>query len=141
MKKLILTTVIALSTLVASAQVMFVTTYDGDQVENMDKITANMGVGYMVSDVFTLGAVRAKDAAGKDGYEIFARYNLPMVDGMFAMIQVPTEDMSANLQVGAGMSFSVWRYLYLEPNYTMPAKTDANGKREGEFRIGIGYRF
>ena len=136
MKKLILTTVIALSTLVASAQVMFVTTYDGDQVENMDKITANMGVGYMVSDVFTLGAVRA----GED-FEIFARYNLSMVDGMFAMIQVPTEDMSANLQVGAGMSFSVWRDLYLEPNYSMPAKTDANGKREGEFKIGIGYRF
>jgi hypothetical protein len=136
MKKLILTTVIALSTLVASAQVMFVTTYDGDQVENMDKITANMGIGYMVSDVFTLGAVRA----GED-FEIFARYNLPMVDGMFAMIQVPTEDMSANLQVGAGMSFSVWRDLYLEPNYSMPAKSDANGKREGEFKIGIGYRF
>ena len=141
MKKLFLTTVVALSTLVASAQIMVVTTYDGDEVENMDKITANMGIGYIVSDVFTLGAVRAKDAAGEDGFELFARYNLSMVEGMFAMIQMPTEDMSDNMRVGVGMSFSIWNDLYLEPNYSMPAKSDANGDREGSFKIGIGYRF
>ena len=40
MKKILLTAVVALSTLVASAQFMVVTTYDGDQEESMDKITA-----------------------------------------------------------------------------------------------------
>ena len=45
MKKLFLTAVVALSTLVASAQFMVVTTYDNDLEENADKITANMGIG------------------------------------------------------------------------------------------------
>ena len=55
MKKLLLTAVVAFSTLVASAQFMVVTTYDGDQEETMDKITTNMGVGYMVNDMITVG--------------------------------------------------------------------------------------
>ena len=141
MKKLFLTTVVALSTLVASAQFMVVTTYDADQEEAVDKITANIGVGYMVNDAFTIGAVRAVDAAGEDSYELFARYNISMVEGMYAMAQMPTEDMSDNMQIGLGMSFSVWNDLYLEPNYTIPASKDDNGDREGSFNIGIGYRF
>jgi len=141
MKKLFLTAVVALSTLAASAQFMVVTTYDGDQEETMDKLTANMGVGYMVSDAITVGAVRATDANGDDAYEIFARYNLSMMDGMYAVVQMPTKDMTDNMKVGVGMSFSVWNSLYLEPNYTMPVSEDSNGDREGSFNIGVGYRF
>ena len=141
MKKLLLTAVVALSTLAASAQFMVVTTYDSEQEETMDQITANMGVGFMVSDNITLGGVRALDAAGEDSYEIFVRYNLTMMEGAYAMIQMPTEDMSDNMKVGLGMSFAVWNSLYLEPNYTMPVSEDSNGDREGEFNIGIGYRF
>ena len=141
MKKLFLTTVVALSALAASAQFMVVTTYDSDQEETMDQITANMGVGFMVSDNITLGGVRALDAAGEDSYEIFVRYNLTMMEGAYAMIQMPTEDMSDNMKVGLGMSFAVWNSLYLEPNYSMPVSEDGNGDREGEFNIGIGYRF
>jgi len=141
MKKLFLTTVVALSTLAASAQFMVVTTYDSDQEETMDQITANMGVGFMVSDAITLGGVRALDAAGDNSYEIFVRYNLSMMEGAYAMIQMPTEDMSDNMKVGLGMSFAVWNSLYLEPNYSMPVSEDGNGDREGEFNIGIGYRF
>ena len=141
MKKLFLTTVVALSTLAASAQFMVVTTYDSDQEETMDQITANMGVGFMVSDAITLGGVRALDDAGENSYEIFVRYNLSMMEGAYAMIQMPTEDMSDNMKVGLGMSFAVWNSLYLEPNYSMPVSEDGNGDREGEFNIGIGYRF
>ena len=141
MKKLLLTAVVALSTLAASAQFMVVTTYDSEQEETMDQITANMGVGFMVSDNITLGGVRALDDAGEDSYEIFVRYNLAMMDGAYAMIQMPTEDMSDNMKVGLGMSFAVWNSLYLEPNYSMPVSEDGNGDREGEFNIGIGYRF
>ena len=141
MKKLFLTTVVALSTLAASAQFMVVTTYDSDQEETMDQITANMGVGFMVSDAITLGGVRSLDAAGDNSYEIFVRYNLSMMEGAYAMIQMPTEDMSDNMKVGLGMSFAVWNSLYLEPNYSMPVSEDGNGDREGEFKIGIGYRF
>ena len=50
MKKLFLTAVVALSTLVASAQFMVVTTYDNDLEENADKITANLGIGYLAQE-------------------------------------------------------------------------------------------
>ena len=39
MKKLFLTSAVALMTLVASAQFTVVSTYDGDQEENLDKVT------------------------------------------------------------------------------------------------------
>ena len=66
MKKLFLTAVVALSTLVASAQFMVVTVYDNDQEENADKITANLGVGYMVNDAFTVGIARANEVHDED---------------------------------------------------------------------------
>ena len=60
MKKLLLTCVVAFSTLLASAQFMVVTTYDGDQTENIDKLTLNLGFGYTVMDGITVGVVRAR---------------------------------------------------------------------------------
>tara|TARA_B110000263_G_scaffold217385_1_gene203431 strand:- start:8 stop:478 length:471 start_codon:yes stop_codon:yes gene_type:complete len=156
MKKVLLTMVVAFATLAASAQFMVVTTYDGDQEETMDKLTANLGIGYEVSDGLTVGAVRSKGSdaiaadttagivgvdAVDDGYELFVRYNLSMMDGMYAMIQAPTEDMSDNMKIGVGMSFSIWNSLYIEPNYTMPVSEDASGSREGSFNIGVAYKF
>ena len=89
MKKILLTAVVALCTLVASALFMVVPTYDGDQVENMDKITANLGVGFMVNDAFTVGlakgdaveTITGTDTTSADGYNLWARYNLSMVEG------------------------------------------------------------
>ena len=150
--------VVAFATLAASAQFMVVTTYDGDQEETMDKLTANLGIGYEVTDGVTVGAVRSlgSDAvlddaltldvdesadAVEDAYELFVRYNLSMMDGMYAMIQAPTEDMSDNMKIGVGMSFSIWNSLYIEPNYTMPVSEDASGSREGSFNIGVAYKF
>tara|TARA_B100000902_G_scaffold365033_1_gene385601 strand:- start:61313 stop:61741 length:429 start_codon:yes stop_codon:yes gene_type:complete len=142
MKKLLLSMVVVFTSMAASAQFMVVTTYDSDQEETVDQITARLGVGYMVTDGITAGIVRGdKDDAGDDTYELFARYNLGMLDGAYAMIQMPTEDMTDNMKVGIGMSFAVWNSLYLEPNYTMPISEDDNGDREGKFNIGIGYRF
>ena len=156
MKKVLLTMVVAFATLAASAQFMVVTTYDGDQEETMDKLTANLGIGYEVSDGLTVGAVRSKGSdaiaadstagivgvdAVDDGYELFVRYNLSMMDGMYVMIQAPTEDMSDNMKIGVGMSFSIWNSLYIEPNYTMPVSEDASGSREGSFNIGVAYKF
>ena len=49
MKKLILTSAIALSTLFASAQnFMVVSTYDGDQEETTDNLTVGVGYSYNV---------------------------------------------------------------------------------------------
>ena len=137
MKKLFLTAVVALSTLAASAQFTVVTTYDGDQEENMDKITANMGVGFMVMDGITIGVVK-----NGEEYDLWGRYDLgSYMDGAYVSLQAPKEDASDNMSIGLGYSLNVWNSLYIEPNYSMPVSEDDNGEREGSFNIGIGYRF
>jgi hypothetical protein len=142
MKKLLLTAAVAFSTLLASAQFMVVTTYDDDQEENADKITANLGVGYMVNDAFTVGLAKgAVNAEGDDTWDIFARYNIAQVEGAYASLQMPTEDGSDNMNIGIGFAFNVWNGLYLEPNYTMRTSDDENGDREGTFNFGLSYRF
>ena len=142
MKKVLLTAVVAFSTLIASAQFMVVTTYDGEQEENMDKITANMGIGYMVNDAFTVGLAKgAVNTEGDDTYDLWVRYNIAQVEGSYASLQMPTEDGSDNMKIGVGFAFNVWNGLYIEPNYTMPTSEDENGDREGSFNFGISYRF
>lgn len=150
MKKMFLTAVVALCTLAASAQFMVVTTYDGDQTENIDKLTANMGVGYTVMDGIIVGVVRASHdhvdgddhSDDENEFELFARYDLGnFMEGAYLSAQMPTEDMTDNMKVGVGVSFNVWNGLNVEPNYTMPAKSDDNGDREGSFNIGLSYSF
>ena len=141
MKKLLLTAVVAFSTLVASAQFMVVTTYDGDQEESMDKISANMGIGYMVNDMITVGLANGgEDAAGEGTYDIFARYNISQMEGAYASLTMPGDD-AEDMSIGVGFAFNVWNGLYVEPNYTMPTSEDADGNREGSFNFGLSYRF
>ena len=153
MKKVLLTAVVALSTLVASAQFMVLTTYDGDQEESLAKITANMGVGYVVNDAFTVGFAMGGDvitaadvdagtvADTADGYNVWARYNLSMMEGAYVALDYPTKNGSDNMKVGLGFAFNVWNGVYIEPNYMMPVSKDGEGKREGSFNFGISYRF
>ena len=150
MKKVLLTAVVALSTLVASAQFMVVTTYDGDQEETADKITANLGLGYMVNDAFTVGLAKGaavetisatNDTTSEDGFDIFVRYNIAQVEGAYASLQMPTTDASDNMQIGVGFAFNVWSGLYIEPNYTMPTEEDEKGNTDGSFNLGLSYRF
>jgi len=141
MKKVLLTAVVALSTLVASAQFMVVTTYDGDQEESMDKITANMGIGYMLSDAITIGVAQGgEDAANEDTYDLWARYNIAQVEGAYASLTMPGDD-AEDMSIGIGFAFNVWNGLYIEPNYSMPTSEDENGDREGSFNFGVSYRF
>jgi len=141
MKKLLLTAVVAFSTLVASAQFMVVTTYDGDQEESMDKITANMGIGYMVNDMITVGLANGgDDAAGEGTYDVFARYNISQMEGAYASLTMPGDD-AEDMSIGVGFAFNVWNGLYVEPNYSMPTSEDADGNREGSFNFGLSYRF
>jgi hypothetical protein len=142
MKKLLLTAVVAFSTLVASAQFMVVTTYDGDQEESMDKITTNMGIGYIVNDMITVGIANGGDdsATGEGTYDIFARYNIAQMEGAYASLTMPGDD-AEDMSIGVGFAFNVWNGLYVEPNYTMPTSEDAEGNREGSFNFGLSYRF
>ena len=133
MKKLLLTAVIVFATLFASAQIMVVTTYDGDQEESIDKLTANMGIGYSISDNIVIGGVK-----NGDDYDLFARYNYK--DDLYLSLQMATGD-NEGTSIGVGYSVNVWKGLHLEPNYSMPTEEDADGNRDGEFNLGIGYRF
>ena len=141
MKKLFLTSAIALLTLFDSAQnFMVVSTYDGDQEETMDMVTQNVGFGYALNDTWTLGLMQnGEDMDGETIYDFWARYN--MKNDMYVSLQAPQEEMMDNLTVGLGYSFNVWKGLNVEPNYSMGLKEDEAGEREGTFKLGFSYKF
>ena len=141
MKKILLTAVIAFSTLIASAQFMVITNYDNEWVEgkSMNSLTGDLGIGYMVNDAFTVGI--ANGTATPDGYDLWVRYNIAQLEGAYASLKMPTEDGSENMKIGLGFAFNVWNNLYVEPNYSMPTSEDDEGNREGSFNFGVAYRF
>jgi len=135
MNKLFLTMTLALVTMFASAQIMVVTTIEqpvDDAEWEMSNFTDNLGIGYQLNEKITVGAVRS----GED-YDLWGRYQLKMV---YLSVQAPTEEMTDNLNVGIGYSLKVWNSVYVEPNYSMPLKEDAEGNREGAFKLGIAYK-
>ena len=142
MKKILLTAVVAFSTLVASAQFMVVTTYDSDDgVEGMDAVTNNMGIGYMLSDAITVGMSKGGvDADDEDTHDLWVRYNIAQMEGAYASLTMPGDD-DEGMSIGVGFAFNVWNGLYVEPNYSMPTSEDADGNREGSFNFGLSYRF
>jgi len=159
MKKLLLTTILAFATMFASAQFMAITTiskvegtpacdmanladcevYEGDTKpteEDSWNVTDKIGIGYQVNEKIMIGVT--KD--GEDAYELLARYTIK--DGIWATCVYNHDDeseaeMKDKIDIGVGYSFKVWKELYIEPNYTMPMKEDA----EGSFNIGVAYRF
>jgi len=139
MKKYLLTALIAFcTTLFASAQFMVVTTYDGDK-EDAEQFTAKAGIGFMATDALTVGMNRVLDANGNDTYDFFARYTVK--DNIWLAFSMPTKDGSDDMRVGAGFSFQLYNGLYFDPNYTIPASEDDNGKREGSANFSLSYRF
>ena len=135
MKKVLLTAVIAFSTLIASAQFMVITNYDHNMKKgaSMNKFTADLGIGYMVNDAFTVGI--ANGTATPNGYDLWVRYNIAQVEGAYASLKIPTAG-SENMKIGLGVAFNVSDNLYIEPNYSM-----ATSNRDGSFNFGLSYRF
>ena len=130
-----LTMALAFVSMFASAQFMVITTIDQPEEDaewEMSNFTDNIGIGYHLNDKITIGAIKN----GED-YDLWGRYQLKMV---YLSVQAPTEEMTDNLNVGVGYSLKVWNSLYIEPNYSMPLKEDAEGNREGAFKLGIAYR-
>ena len=129
MKKAILTTVVALFCLSASAQFRVMSNVNqpsDNETWNIDNFTNNMGFGYQVSDNVMLGVQK-----NGDDYDFVGRYNLN--DNFYLSAQMPKDDGAANMTFGVGMSIKVWNELYVEPNYT--TKDD-----EGSFNIGLSYK-
>jgi|TARA_R100001443_G_scaffold62_2_gene236 opacity protein-like surface antigen len=138
MNKLFLTAMLALITTFASAQFVALTTIT--EVEEEYNFTDKIGVGYNVSDKLMVGITMN----GEDKYKLLGRYN--MYNGLWATCIYDYEsdsdtDMSDKLDLGIGYSYNVWRNLYIDPYYVMPLKEDNDGKREGEFKLGVSYKF
>jgi hypothetical protein len=135
MKKMFLTMTLAFISIFASAQFMVITTIDQPE-ENaeweMSNFTDNLGIGYQLNDKITIGAIK-----NGEEYDLWGRYQLKMVH---LSVQAPIEEMTDNLNIGVGYSLKVWNNLYVEPNYSMPLKEDAEGNREGAFKLGIAYK-
>ena len=129
MKKTILTTVVALFCLSASAQFRVmsnVNTPAEDSSWSMDSFTNNLGVGYQVSDEVLVGFQK-----NGDDYDFVARYSLN--DNLYLSVQAPTENATDNMTLGVGTSINVWEGLYVEPNYTTK-------DGEGSFNVGLSYK-
>ena len=144
MTKLFLTMTLALCTMVASAQFSAITTITSVEEENETtyNVTDKLGVGYQVSEKLLVGLTRN----GEDNYDLLGRYAL--MNGVWGTAvynyvedYVGDSKLMDNLSLGLGYSFKVWDELYIDPNYTMPAKADADGEREGSFNLSVSYKF
>ena len=165
MKKLLLTAVVAFSTLFASAQIMLLTTYDGD-LEGASQITGNVGVAFQASDQITAGVQRetmmvlsdTEIALNEDGSQAISdldgdgnddttfamveesTYNLlvryTVKDDIYAVFTMPTKDGSDLARIGLGYSFQVMNNIYFEPSYTMLMKADKSDGSESGDRMG-----
>ena len=138
MNKLFLTMLFAVSTTLASAQFVGLTTLN-EGTDSTWNVTDKIGVGYVVSDKLTVAATMD----GEDAYELLGRYDV--YNGVWATCIYNYEkdseaELKDKLELGVGYSYNVWKNLYVDPYYVMPLKEDAEGNREGEFRLGISYK-
>jgi len=138
MNKLFLTMLFAFSTMIASAQFVGLTTLN-EGTDSTWSVTDKIGVGYVVNEKLMVAATMD----GEDAYELLGRYDV--YNGVWATCIYNHEkdseaEMKDKMELGVGYSFNVWNKLYVDPYYVMPMKEDAEGNREGEFRLGISYK-
>ena len=143
MTKLFLTMTLAFSTMIASAQYQVMTTVTSIEDEAGEKtynVTDKIGVGYQVSEKLMVGLTMD----GEDKYELLGRYAL--MNGVWGTcvynyIADSETELMDNIELGLGYSFKVWDNLYVDPNYTMPAKANEAGEREGSLNLSVSYKF
>ena len=129
MRKIILTSVIALFCLSASAQFRVMTnvsTPEEGASWSADNFTNSLGVGYQVNNDVMVGLQK-----NGENYDFVGRYSLN--DNMYLSVQAPTEEAADNMTLGVGMSIKFWNELYVEPNYTTK-------DGEGSFNVGLSYK-
>ena len=144
MNKLFLTMTLAFCTMIASAQYSVLTTVtsvEDEAGETTYNATDKLGLGYLVSEKLMVGLTMD----GEDNYELLGRYTL--MNGVWGtcvynyMANSETEsELMDNMEIGLGYSLNVWKGLSIDPNYTMPAKADEAGDREGTFNLSISYK-
>ena len=139
MNKLFLTMLFAFSTMFASAQFVALTTFS-EGTDSTWNATDMIGIGYQVNEKLMVAATMD----GEDKYELLGRYDIH--HGLWATcIYNYEKDSEAELKdmldLGVGYSYNVWKSLYIDPSYVVSLKEDENGDREGEFRLGVSYKF
>ena len=143
MNKLFLTMTLAFCTMIASAQYSVLTTVtsvEDEAGESTYSITDKLGVGYQVNEKLMVGITMD----GEDKYELLGRYSL--INGIWGTCVYSYDaDSEAELmdkvKLGVGYSWNVWKGLSIDPNYTMPAKADEAGEREGSLNLSVSYKF
>tara|TARA_R110000824_G_scaffold19525_1_gene75445 strand:+ start:170 stop:589 length:420 start_codon:yes stop_codon:yes gene_type:complete len=138
MNKLFLTMMLALITTFASAQFVGLTTLN-EGTDSTWNVTDKIGIGYQVNEKLMVAATMD----GEDKYELVGRYDVHQ--GLWATCIYNYEkdseaELKDKLELGLGYSYNVWKNLYVDPYYVMPLKEDAEGNREGEFRLGVSYK-
>ena len=145
MNKLFLTMTLAFSTMIASAQYSVMTTVTSTEDETGEttyNATDKIGVGYALNDCAMIGVTMD----GEDKFEVLARYVMHK-SGVWAtcIYNYAADDFQETevmdkMELGLGYSFKVWDKLYVDPNYTMPVREDANGEREGTLNLSVSYK-
>jgi len=143
MNKLFLTMTLAFCTMIASAQYSVLTTVtsvEDEAEETTYNVTDKLGVGYQVNEKLMVGLTMD----GEDKYELLGRYSL--MNGIWGTCVYSYDaDSEAELmdkvKLGLGYSWNVWKGLSIDPNYTMPAKADEAGDREGSLNLSVSYKF
>ena len=139
MTKLFLTMALAFCTMIASAQYSVLTTVS-ETSDSTWSVTEKLGIGYQVNEKLMVGVTMD----GEDKYELLGRYAL--MNGVWGTCVYNHDadsegELMDNMELGLGYSFKVWNNLYVDPNYTMPAKADENGEREGTLNLSVSYKF
>jgi len=125
MKKTILTTIVALFCLSASAQFSIMTNMKSDSW-SLDSITNNLALGYQVNDDLMVGVQK-----NGESYDFIGRYNVS--GNVYLSAQAPAEDALDNVIYGVGVSLKLWNNLYVEPNYAIK-------EEESSFNVGLSYK-
>ena len=128
MKKTILTTMVALFCLSASAQISVMSSINApeeDETWGVENFTNNIAVGYQLNDDIMVGIQESGD-----DYDVIARYSLG--SSLYVSAKMPTEDSADNLVLGVGFSIKVIDNLYIEPTYTR--------EDEGSYGVGLSYK-
>ena len=139
MNKLFLTMALAFCTTIASAQYSVLTTVS-ETSDSTWSVTEKLGIGYQVNEKLMVGIT----LDGEDKYELLGRYTL--MNGVWGSCVYNHDadsegELMDNMELGLGYSFNVWNNLYIDPNYTMPAKADEDGEREGTLNLSVSYKF
>ena len=142
MTKLFLTMTLAFCTMVASAQYSAITTITSVEEGNETtyNVTDKLGVGYQVNEKLMVGLTMD----GEDKYELLGRYSL--MNGIWGTCVYSYDagseaELMDKVNIGVGYSWNVWKGLSIDPNYTMPAKADEAGDREGSLNLSVSYKF